>query len=84
MSKYTYSTANLTDTELKEQGNRLFEQRKYDDAVSCYTKAIVCIYLTFETFDLFFSYIFLYSLCPSVECTYLLVTSKFTHLLKQF
>lgn len=41
MSKYTYSTANLTDTELKEQGNRLFEQRKYDDAVSCYTKAIV-------------------------------------------
>ena len=43
MSKYTYSTANLTDTELKEQGNRLFEQRKYDDAVSCYTKAIVRI-----------------------------------------
>ncbi|XP_026279011.1 E3 ubiquitin-protein ligase CHIP [Frankliniella occidentalis] len=40
-NKYTYSTANLTDIELKEQGNRLFEQRKYDDAVSCYTKAII-------------------------------------------
>lgn len=36
-----YSTANLTDAELKDQGNRLFASRKYDDATQCYTKAIV-------------------------------------------
>jgi STIP1 family protein 1 len=36
-----YSTANLSDKELKDQGNRLFSLRKYEDAVSCYTKAIV-------------------------------------------
>lgn len=36
-----YSTANLTDKELKEQGNRLFSLRKYEDAVNCYSKAIV-------------------------------------------
>nr|CAD7395106.1 unnamed protein product [Timema cristinae] len=41
MSKYMYSTANLSDKELKEQGNRLFTLRKYEDAVSCYTKAII-------------------------------------------
>ena len=41
MSKYTYSTANLTDKELKEQGNRLYSLRKYEDAINCYTKAIV-------------------------------------------
>lgn len=38
-----YSTANLTDKELKEQGNRLFGLHKYEDAVNCYTKAIVSI-----------------------------------------
>lgn len=36
-----YSTANLSDKELKDQGNRLFSLRKYEDAVNCYTKAIV-------------------------------------------
>lgn len=36
-----YSTANLTDVELKDQGNRLFSARKFEDAISCYTKAIV-------------------------------------------
>lgn len=42
MSKHNmYSTANLSDTELKEQGNRLFSCRKFDDAIQCYTKAIV-------------------------------------------
>lgn len=41
MSKHMYSTANLTDKELKEQGNRLFSLRKYDDAINCYTKAII-------------------------------------------
>lgn len=42
MSKM-YSTANLSDKELKEQGNRLFNLRKYEDAASCYTKAIVSV-----------------------------------------
>ncbi|KAF2879576.1 hypothetical protein ILUMI_26601 [Ignelater luminosus] len=41
MSKHMYSTANLTDKELKEQGNRMFSLRKYDDAINCYTKAII-------------------------------------------
>lgn len=42
MSKqHMYSTANLSDVELKDQGNRLFSSRKFDDAISCYTKAIV-------------------------------------------
>jgi hypothetical protein len=45
MSKYMYSTANLSDKELKDQGNRLFSLRKYEDAVSCYTKAIVRVYI---------------------------------------
>lgn len=40
MSKM-YSTANLSDKELKEQGNRLFNLQKYEDAAYCYTKAIV-------------------------------------------
>ncbi|XP_053958475.1 E3 ubiquitin-protein ligase CHIP [Anastrepha ludens] len=41
MSKLAYTTANLTDMQLKEQGNQLFVLRKFDDAVSCYTKAIM-------------------------------------------
>lgn len=41
MSKNIYSTANLTDAELKDQGNRLFSARKFEDAINCYTKAIV-------------------------------------------
>lgn len=36
-----YSTANLTDIELKDQGNKQFAARKFDAAISCYTKAIV-------------------------------------------
>ncbi|KAL6436735.1 E3 ubiquitin-protein ligase CHIP [Cataglyphis hispanica] len=40
MSKM-YSTANLSDKELKEQGNRLFDLHKYEDAANCYTKAII-------------------------------------------
>ncbi|CAK9796882.1 E3 ubiquitin-protein ligase CHIP [Anthophora quadrimaculata] len=40
MSK-TYTTAYLSDKELKEQGNRLFNLHKYEDAASCYTKAII-------------------------------------------
>ncbi|XP_055298153.1 E3 ubiquitin-protein ligase CHIP [Sitodiplosis mosellana] len=41
MSKHMYSTANLSDVELKDQGNRLFSSRKFDDAISCYSKAII-------------------------------------------
>ncbi|KAI5652039.1 anaphase-promoting complex, cyclosome, subunit 3 domain-containing protein [Phthorimaea operculella] len=41
MSKHMYSTANLTDKELKEQGNRLFSLRRFEDAMNCYTKAII-------------------------------------------
>ncbi|XP_023016813.1 STIP1 homology and U-box containing protein 1 [Leptinotarsa decemlineata] len=41
MSKHMYSTANLSDKELKEQGNRLFSLRKYEDAIGCYSKAII-------------------------------------------
>lgn len=33
--------ANLSDSELKDHGNKLFSARKYDDAISCYSKAIV-------------------------------------------
>ncbi|XP_066603928.1 E3 ubiquitin-protein ligase CHIP [Prorops nasuta] len=40
MSKM-YSTANLSDKELKEQGNRLFSLHKFEDAANCYTKAII-------------------------------------------
>ena len=33
----------MGDRELKDQGNKLFLSRRYEDAISCYTKAIVCI-----------------------------------------
>lgn len=33
--------AALTDVELKDHGNKLFAARKYDDAIACYSKAIV-------------------------------------------
>jgi len=33
--------ANLTDQELKDHGNKLFAARKYEDAISCYSKAII-------------------------------------------
>lgn len=36
-----YSTVNLSDKELKEQGNRLYSLRKYEDAINCYSKAII-------------------------------------------
>lgn len=39
-----YSTQNLSDKELKEQGNRMFNLRKYEDAINCYSKAIVSNY----------------------------------------
>ncbi|XP_067622245.1 E3 ubiquitin-protein ligase CHIP isoform X2 [Eurosta solidaginis] len=41
MSKLAYTTANLTDVQFKEQGNHLFILRKYEDAIGCYTKAIM-------------------------------------------
>ncbi|CAK9833433.1 E3 ubiquitin-protein ligase CHIP [Anthophora retusa] len=50
MSKM-YTTAYLSDKELREQGNRLFNLHKYEDAASCYTKAFIknptqALYLT--------------------------------------
>uniref|UniRef100_U5ET79 E3 ubiquitin-protein ligase CHIP n=1 Tax=Corethrella appendiculata TaxID=1370023 RepID=U5ET79_9DIPT len=41
MSKHMYSTANLSDVELKDQGNRMFSARKFEDAINLYTKAII-------------------------------------------
>jgi STIP1 family protein 1 len=35
------ANTNLSDLELKDHGNKLFAARKFDDAVACYTKAIV-------------------------------------------
>lgn len=35
------SSSNPSDTELKEQGNKLFSMRQYDQAIGFYTKAIV-------------------------------------------
>ncbi|KAH8246738.1 hypothetical protein KR038_002767 [Drosophila bunnanda] len=40
-TKHTYSTTNFSDQQLKEQGNCLFAARKYDDAINCYSKAII-------------------------------------------
>ncbi|GIY82388.1 STIP1 homology and U box-containing protein 1 [Caerostris darwini] len=31
----------MSSIELKEQGNRLFSSRKYEDAIACYSKAII-------------------------------------------
>jgi STIP1 homology and U-box containing protein 1 len=41
MSKSAADPANLSDVDLKNQGNKLFSVRKFDDAISCYSKAIV-------------------------------------------
>lgn len=57
MSKM-YSTANLTDKELKEQGNRLFSLHKYEDAANCYSKAIVSKYKNFFSLDYYFLYFY--------------------------
>lgn len=37
--------------ELKEQGNRHFSTRNYEDAISCYTKAIVS-FISLTAFNL--------------------------------
>lgn len=47
MNKHTFSTANLTDLELKEQGNRNFTARKYEDAIKLYSMAIVSCFFFF-------------------------------------
>lgn len=36
---------NLTDIELKDHGNKLFAARKFEDAIGCYTKAIVSFFV---------------------------------------
>ena len=33
----------MNDVELKDKGNKYFSQRKYDEAVKCYSEAIVSI-----------------------------------------
>ena len=43
--------------ELKEQGNKLFIAGKFKEAVSFYTKAIVCFILYFEIYNIFFNFI---------------------------
>lgn len=40
---YQNSENTMTDLELKEQGNRFFSARKYDEAIGCYSKAIVSV-----------------------------------------
>ena len=35
------SGKNMSDKELKEQGNKLFAARNYDAAIECYTKALM-------------------------------------------
>ncbi|CAO1302829.1 unnamed protein product [Diamesa serratosioi] len=35
------SKTNLSDLELKDQGNRFFSSRKFEDAINCYSKAII-------------------------------------------
>lgn len=56
-NKHMYSTANLTDVELKDQGNRLFSARKFEDAIGCYSKAIVSSQPFVKPFDLTLFYV---------------------------
>ncbi|CRK86369.1 CLUMA_CG000084, isoform A [Clunio marinus] len=35
------ATNNLTDIELKDHGNKLFSAKKFEDAITCYSKAII-------------------------------------------
>lgn len=35
------SFKNYNDNDLKDQGNKLFATKKYDEAIDCYTKAIL-------------------------------------------
>jgi len=37
----TYNTSNQTDENLKEEGNRLFKIKQYENAIQCYSIAIV-------------------------------------------
>lgn len=42
MSKsHNFTTNNLSDKELKDEGNRYFGLRQYDEAISCYSRAII-------------------------------------------
>lgn len=44
----------MSANDLKEQGNRLFAARHYDDAIGCYTKAIVSSYALFVCLFVYF------------------------------
>lgn len=42
MSKsHNFTTTNLSDKELKDEGNKYFGLRQYEEAINCYTKAII-------------------------------------------
>ncbi|XP_008474197.1 E3 ubiquitin-protein ligase CHIP isoform X2 [Diaphorina citri] len=42
MSKsHNFTTNNLSDKELKDEGNRYFGLRQYEEAINCYTRAII-------------------------------------------
>jgi tetratricopeptide (TPR) repeat protein len=41
LNKKMGSSKNYNDKELKDQGNKLFASRKLDEAIDCYTKAIL-------------------------------------------
>ena len=45
------AAAALSDIELKDHGNKLFAARKYDDSISCYSKAVVSNFLLFLDVD---------------------------------
>lgn len=47
---------NLTDLELKDHGNKLFSARKFEDAISCYTKAIVSLIILNANVEYFQSF----------------------------
>lgn len=51
--KMSKSNSNPSDTDLKEQGNKLFSMRKYDDAITCYSKAIVSSFSNAHFVNLF-------------------------------
>ena len=34
----------MSDRELKDQGNKLYLAKRYEDAITCYTKAIVIMF----------------------------------------
>lgn len=42
---------NSSDVELKDHGNKLFAAKKFDDAIACYSKAIVSEFVCRESLE---------------------------------